>query len=601
MQYDKGMNKAYSALTVKSFDEAEGIFIGIASTPAPDRTKDIVEPKGAVFNLPIPLLAYHDHTKVIGTVEQATITDKGIEVVCRVLKDLTNEAREIWSLIQAGALKGLSIGFKSLENEPLANGGFRFKRFEWLELSVVPVAMNAQASITTTKSAVQSIEVSKSMTISEQIQSFRAKRAEVAARMNGLITKGVVLQGDDEAAYQADEAEVKRIDTHLARLAEAEQNQIKSAQPIIVGHVPHITVVDNAPKGRDYVRFVKAMALSRGNPMQAVEIAKNLNYGDRVQTVLKAAVSAGSTTDAGFSVLVEPALMAGEFIDLLRPNLILSKMTQARAVPSNIRIPRATTGTSTSWIGEGKPAPLTNAAFGDLEIGEHKIGAICVFTEELLKRSEPAAENLVRDDLLATIGQAIDLAFIDQANAGVAGVKPASIANGATTAATAGVTAAHVRTDVKAAYLAAVNAGQPLSSGVWVMHPSTALALSMMVHATSGQREFPGVDFVNGGTFEGLPVIVSTNVPGTAVAGYDMVLAIQSEILVAEGGLVIDASREASLEMDSAPTHDSKTPTAAQLVSLWQTGSVAIKAIRGITWTKRRPTAVYRVSAAKYA
>lgn len=224
-----------------------------------------------------------------------------------------------------------------------------------------------------------------------------------------------------------------------------------------------------------------------------------------------------------------------------------------------------------------------------------------MFTEELLRRSEPAAEILVRDDLLNAVVQAVDVAFIDQSNAGIAGVKPASIANAATTAAASGVTAAHVRADVKAAYGAFVAANQPIASGVWIMHPSTALSLSMMVNATTGLREFPGVDFVTGGTFEGLPVVLSTNVPGTPVAGYDLILAVQNEILLAEGGLAIDASREASLEMDTAPVHDSKTPTPAQLVSLWQTGAMAIKAIRGITWNRRRPTAVYRVSAAKYA
>lgn len=196
---------------------------------------------------------------------------------------------------------------------------------------------------------------------------------------------------------------------------------------------------------------------------------------------------------------------------------------------------------------------------------------------------------------------AIDVAFIDQANAGVAGAKPASVANAATTAATAGTTAAHVRTDVKAAYLNAATANQPLASAVWVMHPATALALSMMVNATTSLREFPGVDFVTGGTFEGLPVIISTNVPGSGVAGYDVILAVQNEILLAEGGLSIDASREASLEMSDAPTNNSTTPTATTLVSLWQSGSVAIKAIRGITWARRRPTAVYRISACKYA
>lgn len=436
------------------------------------------------------------------------------------------------------------------------------------------------------------------MSISEQTAQFRAKRAEALAKMDALLSVGKTLVGDDEAAYVALDDEVAEIDRHLQRLEAAEQRAAKSAKPV-QGAV--LTVTDNAPKGTDFVRYTKALALSRGNPMAAVEIAKAQDFGNRVETVLKAAVAAGSTTSADFAALIEPQTMASEFIELLRPQLIVTRMTGVRNVPMDIRIPKASTGTTSGWIGEGKAAPVTNAAFTDMEIGHHKLGAIAVFTEELLRRSEPAAEALVRDDLLATIAQAVDVAFIDQANAGVAGVKPAAITNGATSAAATGTTAAHARADVRAAYLAAVTANQPLTGAAWVMHPSTALALSMMVHATTGQREFPGVDFVTGGTFEGLPVILSTNVPGTAVAGYDVILAVQPEIFVAEGGLAIDASREASLEFDSAPAHDSKTPTPAQLVSLWQTGSYAIKAIRGITWSRRRTTAAYRISAVKWA
>jgi len=598
------MNKLFSTLTVKSFDEDEGVFTGIASTPSTDRVGDIVESAGITAkHLPVPLLWQHDHDKPAGVVESMTATGKGLEVVCRVLKDASAEVKSYWEFVKAGAVS-LSIGFRPLEYAPLAAGGYHYKQVELLELSLVTVPAHQDARILTTKqhqAAVKPVIQIKgvvSMTIAEQIAQFEQKKAAVLASMDAAITKGVTLSQDEDAQYKAHEAEVAEIEKHLDRLKAAEARQAKSAKPV---QGVNITVTENAPKGATFVKFTKALALSRGNPMQALELAKGLRMGDRVETVLKAAVAAGTTTSADFTALVEPQMMTSEFIELLRPNLILSKMTQARQVPSNIRIPRGTTGTTASWIGEGKPAPVTNAAYGDLEIGEHKIGAICVFTEELLRRSEPAAENLVRDDLIATTAQAIDVAYIDQANAGVAGVKPASIANGATSAASAGVTATHVRTDVKAAYAAAVAANQPLASACWVMHPSTALALSMMVNAGSGLKEFPGIDFVTGGTFEGLPVIVSTNVPGTPVLGYDVILAVQNEVLVAEGGLAIDASREASLEMDGAPVHDSKTPTPAQLVSLWQTGSVAIKAIRGITWTKRRPTAVYRISAAKYA
>ena len=593
------MHKSYSQLQVKSFDEDTGIITGIATTPTTDSVGDIVEPMGAEFSLPLPLLNGHDLKDPIGEVFEAKATPGGIEFTARIAKDASEQLAEVWRRTKAGLFKHVSIGFSAVEYEPISTG-YRFTKWVWRELSLTPTPANAGARITSTKSNTQVITTEKNkMNVQEQIAAFQAKRAELAAKMDVLVTKGSTLAGQDETDFKAHEAELAQIDTHLDRLKAAEQRQAQGAAPIT--GIKSVQVIENAPKGTDFVRFVKATALSHGNPLQAVEIAKSLNYGPRVETVLKAAVAAGSTTSAGFTSLIDPAIMAGEFIDLLRPATIVGRMSKVRNVPSNIKLLKATTGTSAAWIGEGKPAPITNAAVGDLTVGDHKIGAISVFTEELLRRSEPAADAMVRDDMIATITAAVDVAFIDQANAGQVGVKPASIANAATTAATAGTTAAHVRTDVKAAKKAAIAANQPLDTACWVMHPASALALESMVNATTSVREFPLINSVSGGFFEGLPVIISTAIPGTDVAGYDVILAVQGEILLAESGLAIDASREASLEMDSAPTNDSATPTGTSLVSLWQTGSVAIKAIRGITWNRRRPTAVYRISACKYA
>lgn len=589
------MNKAFSQITIKSVDEDAGIIRGIATTPSTDRAGDIVEPMGAEFSLPLPLLNGHDAKDPVGEVFEAKATPAGIEFSARIAKDVSDAIGEVWRRTKAGLFKHVSIGFRAIEFEPIATG-YRFKKWAWLELSLTPTPANPEAGILAVKSANTK---EQHMTVSEQVAGFLAKRAELIGKMDTLVLKGATLQGQDDVDFKQHEAELAEVDKHLDRLKAIEARQAAAA--VSVQGVKSIEVTDNAPKGTDFVRFVKATALSRGNPMQALEIAKSMNYGPRVENVLKAAVSAGTTTSAGFTSLIDPAVMAGEFIDLLRPQTIIGKMSKVRNVPGNIKLLKANTGTSASWIGEGKPAPITNAAFGDLTIGDHKIGAISVFSEELLRRAEPAADALVRDDLTAAIVTAIDVAFIDQANAGVVGVKPASIVNAATTAATAGVTAAHARTDVKLAKKNAIAANQPLDTACWVMHPATALALESMVNSTTSVREFPLINSVSGGFFEGLPVVISTSVPGTDALGYDVILAVQGEILLAEGGLAVDASREASLEMDSAPTNDSATPTAASLVSLWQTGSVAIKAIRGITWTRRRPTAVYRISACKYA
>jgi hypothetical protein len=54
------LNWAYSTIAIKAMDDDERVIRGIASTPTPDRMDDIVDPKGAEFKLPIPLLRGHD-------------------------------------------------------------------------------------------------------------------------------------------------------------------------------------------------------------------------------------------------------------------------------------------------------------------------------------------------------------------------------------------------------------------------------------------------------------------------------------------------------------------------------------------------------------
>jgi HK97 family phage major capsid protein len=189
----------------------------------------------------------------------------------------------------------------------------------------------------------------------------------------------------------------------------------------------------------------------------------------------------------------------------------------------------------------------------------------------------------------------LDIDFIDPAKAAVANVSPASITNGLTAIPASGTDADAVRTDVKAAMQNFIAANVSLQQGVWIMQSTTALSLSLMQNPL-GQQEFMGITMM-GGTFFGLPVIVSQHVPAGVVA-----LVAADEIFLADDGQVmIDMSREAALEMDSAPTQDSGAGTGASLVSMFQTNSVAMRAERYINWQRRRAAAVSLITGAAYA
>ena len=111
------LNRAYSLLEIKRVDEDAREITGMASTPTPDRLQDVVEPTGAQFKLPLPLLWQHDSSQPIGHVTHAKVGKAGIEIVARIAKGVTAEIDRAWSLIKAGLVPGLSIGFKPIEHE----------------------------------------------------------------------------------------------------------------------------------------------------------------------------------------------------------------------------------------------------------------------------------------------------------------------------------------------------------------------------------------------------------------------------------------------------------------------------------------------------
>lgn len=152
------MDRAYSLFNVKAFDDERRELDGIATTPTPDRMGDVVEPKGAVFNLPIPLLWQHQSDKPIGQVTFAKVTKDGISIKAKIAKlsepgVLRDRLDEAWQSIKTGLVRGLSIGFNPLEMAEMKDTrSYRFTSWEWLELSAVTIPANSEASIQTVKS-----------------------------------------------------------------------------------------------------------------------------------------------------------------------------------------------------------------------------------------------------------------------------------------------------------------------------------------------------------------------------------------------------------------------------------------------------------------
>lgn len=651
------MNHAYSLLTVKSSSKGpDGMTIeGLASTPQTDRIGDIVEPLGAKFAVPMPLLMNHDSKQVVGRVEFAKATATGIPFRAFLpyvkepgrLKDRVDEA--IHSL-QYGLVGAVSIGFNALQDgmEYIKGGGVRFTTWEWLELSLVPIPANPGATITGIKSidaalaraatgtaAVpasppaarlapfpQSTKGSKMSheTIRRMETERVAKMAAAKSIMDKALEDGRTPDAEEQQGYDAALSEVKGIDATLDRLKEFAKLDEKAANivPAVARPAAPVSTVTHQRSNIDGIpglavaRMAQAIYVARKGwergIMQSADAVAERMFRDQPQvaSALKAVVVAGSTTSGtwGADLVGSESAAFADFVEYLRPRTIIGRFGIG-GVPSLRRVPFRTalvtqTGAGAGyWVGEGKAKPLTAFDFDRTTLAPLKVANICVLTDEVLRDSAPSAGTIIRDQLVAALQARLDTDFIDPAKAVDAGVSPASITNGVTLPNASGTDADAVRADLKTIFSTFIAANNAPTSGVWIMSSTTALTLSLMVNGL-GQPEFAGIN-MNGGTLAGLPVITSEYVPSPTAGDYIFLVNASDIYLADEGGFNVDMSTEASLQMDDAPTQSSiATVTATSVVSMFQTNSVAFRAERTMNWAKRRTSAVAGIDTVNY-
>jgi hypothetical protein len=189
------------------------------------------------------------------------------------------------------------------------------------------------------------------------------------------------------------------------------------------------TTIDR--RGLDFTRVAIAKAISEdGRDMQRYAEAR-WGTGSNPAAIIKGTVAAGMTGDANWAAPLVQAV-GSEFFELVMERSLPGRMAGLRRVPLTQRVVVQSGGAQASWVGDGKVTPIVSGGFSQpVSLPALKIVAITVQTVELTRLADPAAEALLRDDLVAAVSEGIDGTFADPAIAGAAGLSPASIANGA--------------------------------------------------------------------------------------------------------------------------------------------------------------------------
>ena len=444
------------------------------------------------------------------------------------------------------------------------------------------------------------------MNFQEQLAKVKATIAIKQKQIGDTMTKAAkdnrTVNDDEEAQIKACEDDIEKLEKNAQRLntliqAEqmassatqgAGQNPEQAEASAVGAPIPEpestkspATVKDNLDKGIGFALLVKAstVATTSKGGITTREVLQGWGAPDSVIRAATQKAVIGTTTDDKFGKeLIDYAHLTGEFIELVRQKTVVDTIAPLmRQVPFNVKIPMQTAAGSVGWVGEGKMKPVGNPEFGSMTLSHAKIAGIVLLSDELIRFSNPKADTLVRDDLVATVAQFIDQQFFDPDQTEAA-ESPASVLNGVTAITATGTTADKIDTDTNTLIAQLVDAGISLEGAVWAMSETRAMQISGMRDAL-GRIYFEGMNLTGTRSLKGLPVHTSGSL------GDKIVLIVPSQILLADdGGVDFSVSGEATINMG--------TDDAPKMVNLFQNNLTAIRAERFIRWKPRMTKAV---------
>jgi hypothetical protein len=340
---------------------------------------------------------------------------------------------------------------------------------------------------------------------------------------------------------------------------------------------PFLPDARHVPASAEFGLICRLLLQRKGDFADLADFAEQRQLPGRVQRALKAAIPASGFTGGANDALRD---ISFAFADALAESSVFDRLMRDGAVrlPMATRVISVTTVPQGHLVGEGKAKPLTNMALSQSDLALNKAIALCVFSVELTRSSEPGATALITTALKNAVAYASDVELFNTTTGVLAGVVP--------------VASVDPLTDI-GALLSGLDLGEG-SRPFFVVEPTAAKKLA--VANAGGVRTFPNMGPM-GGELCGVPTLVSTALPDGYFVALDA-----SAVGLADNGIEPSRSEHGSLEMSDAPIADGLAPVGATTtVSLWQSDLIGLRAEREVGWKMLRSRAIAAVSGVNYA
>lgn len=431
-----------------------------------DRTGDVIT-KGAFGSIAgsLPMLWAHDQREPIGVWDSIVETVEGLQVRGQLLVDTVAKAREVYALLKAGAVNGVSIGFAIKNFARRSGGGRTISAVDLAEVSIVSVPAHAGARVTSLKSASHAAHQKESTLLDDQITT-----PDVSALQTKL-------------AGVADE--VKNLGGLAARLDAIEK---KAARPAA-----------GVEKTDDVERKSFATYLRGGKEY----------LGDLELKTLRV----GADTAGGY---LAPEQVTMDFVrDLVEFSPIRGLATVRQTAAHAVTMPKRTAITNAKWKGELVASEASEPAFAQLEIPVREMTTHVDVSNQLLEDAAADVEAEVRLALAEDFGNKEGTAFVKGSGA----LEPEGLLTAAGVAETINGHAANLSADAFITLMYALPAAYRLR-GTWIMNGGTLATIRKLKDSQGNYLWQPGLQAGQPETILGRPVIEAIDMPDVSANAF---------------------------------------------------------------------------------
>ena len=247
-----------------------------------------------------------------------------------------------------------------------------------------------------------------------QLHQIREARAAKVSEARTLLASSPQLSTESQAAFDRIKKEITELEAQEQRAQFIEDAERRSlGQPVDKPRQAmegQVNVLDAIAAQIENRSVTGALAEFQSEAKRQGLTARN--GGILVPTSIFEKRATMTTT--GAAAVVPDDYRADQFIGLLRNSLIVRSLGARvlTGLKGDTVIPKATGAATAYWLNEGDSLTESNTTYSSIKLEPKTVGALTAFSRNLALQSNPSIEALLRDDISAVVGLAVDKALL---------------------------------------------------------------------------------------------------------------------------------------------------------------------------------------------